>query len=119
MSQTPPPEQPHWGDSTRLVYRIKFDVSDQAAWSELFARYATRLRHWARTAVRGLCDADVEDAVQEAMIRLCKEVDKFDRSRGAGFHAWFQVMARRCALDLSRKLVAQRRKGCPTPLQVL
>ena len=106
MGQIPPPEQPHWGYSTRLVYRIKFDLKDQAAWTELFTRYEARLRSWAR-AVR---EADLDDAVQEAMIKLCKEIDKFDRSRG-GFHAWFQVMVKRCAIDLSRKSRAQRKKG--------
>jgi RNA polymerase sigma-70 factor (ECF subfamily) len=60
-----------------------------------------------RQAPRG---ADVEDAVQETLLRLYLKLDRFDPQRGSA-RSWITRLARNCRCDLGRK--AFRRRMAP------
>ena len=47
-------------------------------------------------------DADREDLLQEVLIRLSRNVDKYERSR-AGFRTWLSTIIRNCVLTFFTK----------------
>jgi len=89
--------------STRwsLVQRLR-NWDDQEGWQDFFETY-WRLIY--STAVRaGLTDAEAQDAVQETVISVCRNIQQLDTSPGAGsFKNWLMRMARWRILDQIRR----------------
>src|SRR5690242_15630246 len=89
--------------STRwsLIQRLR-DVDDQAGWQEFFESY-WRLIY--STALRsGLSDAEAQDAVQETVISVCRNIHQLEMSPQAGsFKNWLMRMARWRIIDQVRR----------------
>src|SRR5262245_24803961 len=94
--------------STRwsLVRRLR-NWDDEEGWRDFFETY-WRLIY--STAVRsGLTDAEAQDAVQETVIAVCRNIQQLDASPEAGsFKNWLMRMARWRIFDQLR-----RRKNDP------
>jgi RNA polymerase sigma factor (sigma-70 family) len=91
-------DAPASGSSTTLAYLIKFDLGAPAAWEALEGRYRARVAGWCRQAGVGN-SADLQDAVQEAWVKIVRGINSFDRSRGS-FQAWCSEVSRNAARDL-------------------
>jgi RNA polymerase sigma-70 factor (ECF subfamily) len=106
-------ERPNHLVSTRwsLVQRLR-NWDDQEGWQDFFETY-WRLIY--STAVRaGLTDAEAQDAVQETVISVCRNIHQLDASPEAGsFKNWLMRMARWRILDQLRR----RKFGPPLVLQ--
>ncbi|HXI50867.1 MAG TPA: sigma-70 family RNA polymerase sigma factor [Candidatus Saccharimonadales bacterium] len=89
--------------STRwsLIRRLQ-NADDHAGWQEFFESY-WRLIY--STAVRsGLSDAEAQDAVQETIIAVCRNIRQLDMSPEAGsFKNWLMRMARWRIVDQIRR----------------
>jgi RNA polymerase sigma factor (sigma-70 family) len=89
--------------STRwsLIRRLQ-NADDDAGWQEFFERY-WRLIY--STALRsGLSDPEAQDAVQETIIAVCRNVRQLEMSPEAGsFKNWLMRMARWRILDQIRR----------------
>ena len=79
-------------DTTRpsLLIRIR-DRDDQLAWHEFDSIYRPLLRRYARAW--GLCDAEVEDVVQQCMATIDRHITAFDYNSTRGrFKSWLRTM---------------------------
>jgi RNA polymerase sigma-70 factor (ECF subfamily) len=73
---------------------------DRAAFAELFAHFAPRLKAF---AMRGGADADsAEEMAQEALIAVWRRAETFDRRRAAA-STWIFTIARNKRIDLIRR----------------
>jgi len=73
---------------------------DRAAFAELFAHFAPRLKAF---ALRGGAEADAaEEMAQEAMIAVWRRAETFDRRRAAA-STWIFTIARNKRIDLIRR----------------
>jgi RNA polymerase sigma-70 factor (ECF subfamily) len=79
---------------------------DEAALSTLFHRHQAILRTVMARVIHN--DADVEDALQEAMIELWNRCKAYDESKGKVL-GWLVTMARRRAIDRVRRRQAHER----------
>ena len=84
-----------------LLHRLK-NLDDQVSWQDFFKTYERLL--YALAVKAGLTDAEANDAVQETVITVAKNIAKFqvDRSRGS-FKAWLLQIARWRIADQFRK----------------
>jgi RNA polymerase sigma-70 factor, ECF subfamily len=75
-----------------LILRLP-DAADVAAWDSFESIYAPVIQ---RVALRqGLQPADVENVVQEVLLRVAKSVGRWlDKSERGPFHAWLMTIAR-------------------------
>jgi len=60
---------------------------------------------------QGLQDADIDDLVQTALIKVHKAAERYDSNKGS-YRTWATLIAQRCAIDSSRK-------HTPTPTENL
>jgi RNA polymerase sigma-70 factor (ECF subfamily) len=83
-----------------LLSRLR-SWDDQESWHEFFATYGKLLYSFATKA--GLRDAEAQDAVQETIISVAKELPgfKYDPARGS-FKGWLKTVARRRIADRFR-----------------
>lgn len=73
---------------------------DRAAFAELFAAFAPRVKGF---LVRALRDTTVADELtQEVMVRVWRRAPSFDRSRGSA-SAWIFTIARNARIDHARR----------------
>ena len=81
-------------------------AGDALAWDQFVQWSAPILHGAARRALRGLGRADVEDAVQDVFVRLCRDdfrlLRTYDPARGS-LGTWLGVVAASTAIDLRRK----------------
>ena len=84
-----------------LLSKIK-DSGHHAAWREFFDAYWKLIYHTARRA--GLDEQEAQDAVQETMLTVSKEMPGFtyDRSKGR-FKNWLLLITRRRVADVLRR----------------
>ncbi len=82
---------------SKLISRIA--VSDKLAFKELYGLVSPRLCAVARNILRH--NAEAEDALQEAFLRIWRFSGRFDLARGAPM-AWMSTIARNAALDIVR-----------------
>jgi len=81
------------------------DRNDAAAWREFDAIYRPMLRRFAQA--RGLCDAEVDDVVQHAMLAIHERIDEFDYDPARGrFKGWLRTLVN----NRIRNLVRGRRE---------
>lgn len=89
--------------STRwsLIQRLR-NWDDQEGWREFFESYWRLLYS---TGIRaGLSDAEAQDAVQETVISVCRNIQQLEVSPEAGsFKNWLMRMARWRIIDQVRK----------------
>ena len=76
---------------------------DAAVWLEFVELYTPPLRHFVRSVNQSLSAADVEDAVQEAFVRLTEVLREggIDRTKGR-FRDYLAAMTRRLLVDRYR-----------------
>ena len=72
----------------------------QSALNELYQRYGTRLRSVIGNVVRE--EADADDVLQEIMLQIWKEADRYSPKAGQPF-GWVVTLARRRAIDRVRR----------------
>ena len=108
---TPPPV---WGAgfaATResLLSRLK-RTEDHEGWQRFFDTYAGMIHGLAIRS--GLTSAEADDALQETLVSVAREMPDFryDRSRGS-FKAWLFQISRRRIVDQFRRRARQRRDG--------
>src|SRR3954469_5286461 len=90
-----------------LLTRLK-KSEDQESWQRFFDTYAGVIHALALRS--GLNQAEADDALQETMLSVAKEMPsfKYDPARGS-FKAWlFQISRRRIADQFRRRLRNQR-----------
>jgi RNA polymerase sigma-70 factor (ECF subfamily) len=93
-----------------LIKRLK-DWDDDESWREFFETY-WRLIYG--TAVRaGLSDVEAQDAVQETVISVCRNIDSLEATPdGGSFKNWLLRMTRWRIIDQIRK---RQPLGTPAP----
>lgn len=82
-----------------LVERLT-DLGDQRKWQEFFDTYWRLIYGVARKA--GLSDAEAQDAVQETVITVSKNITKYERAAGS-FKGWLLHITRWRIADQFRK----------------
>ncbi len=92
---------------TDLLLRRIADGDDDAL-RELYRAYA-RLAFTLAYRILGHEDR-AEDAVQEAFLRVWRNADRFDRSKGA-FTTWFGRIVRNLCIDMLRRRTPIQRAG--------
>ncbi|MGV6848649.1 MAG: sigma-70 family RNA polymerase sigma factor [Marinibacterium sp.] len=90
------PIEPDWSDN---IQRIR-DFGDQAAFAELFAHFAPRIK--AVLIKAGADPAQAEDCMQDTMATLWRKAHLFDPAR-ASAATWIFTIARNRRIDLIRK----------------
>lgn len=87
------------------LIRAVATLRDRAAFAELFAHFAPRLKAF---MIRGGADGDTaEELAQEAMIQVWRRADSFDPARAAA-STWIYTIARNKRIDRLRR---ERRPG--------
>ncbi|MCA9254293.1 MAG: sigma-70 family RNA polymerase sigma factor [Phycisphaerales bacterium] len=86
--------QPRRFPDTRpsLIATLGEGPEGQSAWREFFSRYGPAIYRVAR--MRGLCDEDADDIVQQVMVAISSHISDFqyDRDRGR-FRHWVRTIA--------------------------
>lgn len=92
-----------------LIARIR--EGDTRAFDLLYARYAPRLRDWARGRLpaRSRDLLDTEDIVQDVLVRSFKHVAAFEPREAGGFHAYLRQSIHNRVRDELRRV--QREPG--------
>jgi RNA polymerase sigma factor (sigma-70 family) len=73
-------------------------AGDKAAFAELFAEFAPRVRAWLG---RGLDPARADEVTQEVMVRVWRSAARYDGRRGA-VSTWIFTIARNAKIDALR-----------------
>jgi RNA polymerase sigma factor (sigma-70 family) len=107
MTSIDPPSLQPTRDS--LLSRLK-DWNNQDSWQVFFNTYWKLIYSVARKA--GLDDAEAQDAVQETILSVAKEMAdfKYDKSKGS-FKGWLKVITKRRVADILRKRYRQHAAG--------
>src|SRR5277367_2053337 len=97
--------------SDQLLSRIASGTADESAWRALVDRHGGDMRRAAVLAIGG--ERLVDDAVQEALLQLCRCAGKF-RPRGGEVEVevrrWLQGLTVNCALELRRTEARRSRR---------
>jgi RNA polymerase sigma-70 factor (ECF subfamily) len=83
-----------------------FADRDPAAADELYRRFAGRVYGLGLVMLGG--DAAAQDLVQDTFVKLWRNADRYDRSRGK-LETWVLLMARSLAIDAIRRRVLDAR----------
>jgi RNA polymerase sigma factor (sigma-70 family) len=105
MTKTMTPDRVNLGDTRASLLQRMRDVTDHSSWQDFFDTYWKLIYGVSRQA--GLTEAEAQDAVQEVMIDVARDMPTFryDPARGS-FKAWLLIKTR-------WKIVAQFRKRGP------
>ncbi len=91
------------GSDTAHLTALLVDVAerqDKAAFSELFAHYAPRIKSYLMR--QGANNASAEELSQEAMLSVWRKADRFDPAK-ASAGTWIFAVARNLRIDALRK----------------
>ena len=92
-----------------LLNRLR-DWDDQQSWKDFFDTYWRLIYSFARKS--GLTEAEAEDVVQETVISVAKDIQKFKQDRSLGsFKGWLRNIARWRIADQLRKRARSAREG--------
>jgi RNA polymerase sigma-70 factor (ECF subfamily) len=94
-----------------LVERVQ--KGDREAFSLLFEKYRNRLAviiH-CRLGANLRRDADVDDVLQETMLRAFRNIDGFEYKAPGSFMSWLARIAEHVIVDLARSQNRQKRAG--------
>ena len=96
---------PIYPDTSRTIIE-RISAGDYVSWSEFFATYRPVISKLCEIA--GVASPDVEDVVQEVMIRFFKQQDKFKYDpEKAKFRTYFNKIVRGAISDYFRKRSAR------------
>ena len=103
--------------SLGLVERVQ--KGDKDAFSQLFEKYRTRLAviiHYnLGSALRR--HADVDDILQETMLRAYRDIERFDYKAPGSFMSWLTRIADHVIVDAARAQQRQKRAGEHVPFR--
>jgi RNA polymerase sigma-70 factor (subfamily 1) len=108
--------EPHTS-SHGLVERVK--QGDQDAFSQLFEKYRSRLAvlvHY-KLGPDVRRDADVDDVLQETLLRAYRDIDRFEYQAPGSFMSWLARIADHVIVDMARSQNRQKRAGEHVPLR--
>src|SRR5262245_58648661 len=86
--------------STTLLSRLATGVVDDAAWQEFVDRYGPHVIKWCRD--RGCPDGDVEDVLQDVLVKLMQAFRTFRYDPKKKFRSWLATVTRNTVTDLFR-----------------
>lgn len=87
---------------TRLSFLDRLASRDQSTWSDFDDTYRPLLHRWLHG--NGLSDADVEDLIQEVMLFVASNLDRFDHNHHTGaFRKWLRVVTVNMTRNYLRK----------------
>lgn len=100
-----------------LVERVK--QGDHDAFSRLFEKYRSRLAVLIHYKLGpGLRrDADVDDVLQETLLRAYRDIGKFDYRAPGSFMSWLARIADHVIADMARAQKRQKRAGEHVPFR--
>jgi RNA polymerase sigma factor (sigma-70 family) len=84
-----------WVTRKSLLMRVK-DSSDEKAWDDFVAYYKNFIYHILHRI--GMRSADIDDLVQEILIKLWKNLESYDAEKGL-FRAWLNTIVRNTAYN--------------------
>jgi RNA polymerase sigma-70 factor (ECF subfamily) len=76
--------------SLTLLGRLRRDPKNQAAWSDLVARYGPRIRQWYRRW--RLQESDAQDVTQDALLKLYLLMARFVYDPSGSFRGWLKTL---------------------------
>jgi RNA polymerase sigma-70 factor (ECF subfamily) len=100
-----------------LVERVK--LGDHDAFSRLFGKYRSRLAvliHY-KLGPNLRRDADVDDVLQETLLRAFRDIARFDYRAPGSFMSWLARIADHVLADMARARNRQRRAGEHVPFR--
>ena len=115
MMQSMPmkPEAPLLETRSSLIQRLKATINGES-WEEFFHTYWELIYNVARRA--GLSEADAQDIVQETILKVHNNLDRFEYNRKRGtFKGWLRTVTRSRLNDFFKK--QQRRPALNQPLE--
>lgn len=89
--------------SLSLLARLR-DGSDQKGWDEFVARYGPKIEAWCLRW--GLQAADAQDVMQNVLLQISRQMEKFEYNPSGRFRSWLKTVAWRAWADF---LNAQQR----------
>ncbi len=98
------PDQKLGATRASLVDRLT-NWDDRTRWQEFFDTYWRLIFSVARRS--GLSESEAQDAVQETVLSVAKNISRYDRSAGS-FKAWLLQMTRWRIADQFRKRLPQK-----------
>lgn len=84
--------------SLSLLKRLKVQPADEEAWREFVARYGKKVLGWCRHW--GLQEADAADVAQNVLLKLSREITKFEKREDGSFRGWLKTVAHHAWHDL-------------------
>jgi RNA polymerase sigma-70 factor (ECF subfamily) len=97
-------------DDAALMTAIA-ERADRAAFAQLFARYAPRVK--AHLTARGAAAGAAEELTQEVMLVLWRKAALYDANRG-GLPAWLYTISRNC---LYNRMRGEQRREADDPIE--
>jgi RNA polymerase sigma factor (sigma-70 family) len=94
--------------SLSLLKKLKVQPTDEHAWREFIERYGAKILGWCRSW--GLQDADAADVTQTVLLRLARNIQRYDEHRGS-FRAWLKTVSHHAWYDLIKTRGHQVIKG--------
>jgi RNA polymerase sigma-70 factor (ECF subfamily) len=95
--------------SSTLLRRLRQNPTDQAAWNDFVDRYGRMIYRWCRQW--GLQEVDAEDATQNVLLDLARQMRTFVYDRNGSFRGWLKTIAYR---SWCRLLEKRQRPGSAT-----
>lgn len=83
-----------------LLGRLAMGNTDQAAWQEFVDRYGPQVLKWCRNL--GCPESDVEDVLQEILLKLMEAFQTFRYDPRQRFRSWLKAVAHNAVVDLFR-----------------
>ncbi len=103
--------KPDFQNTTLLVAAAQ--SGDKTALEDLFQRYLPIVRQIVafRMGLRMRQLVDVDDIVQESLLRILQSIARFDHRTEGSFRHWLSRCVEREVIDSARRLEAQKRGG--------
>jgi RNA polymerase sigma-70 factor, ECF subfamily len=96
----------HEPDRSDAALMVAFAARDEGAAATLYQRFASRIYGLGIVMLGG--DAAAQDLVQDTFVKLWRNADRFDTSRGK-LETWVLLVARSLAIDSLRRRVLESR----------
>jgi len=84
--------------SLSLLKRLKLQPTDEQAWRDFVARYGKKILAWCR--YWGLQESDAADVCQTVLLKLSREIGKFEKRHNGSFRAWLKTVSHHAWHDL-------------------
>ena len=89
-----------------LLRRLRFDLTNQTAWTEFVEHYGAKIFNWCRKW--GLQEADAQDVTQNVLLKLADKIRTFQYDPSRSFRAWLKTLTHHAWSDF---LESQQRVG--------